>query len=432
MDKFEVIIVGAGLAGLSAAYTLARNGIEAVVVERGDYPGAKNVTGGRLYVNPVKKYLPDLWPAILEEKALERPVCAEALTMMAPETSTALRFRSEEFARPPYHSFTVLRGVLDRWLAKKAEEKGAMLVVKNRVDDLIRENGKIVGVVAGGEELGAETVIAGDGVLSLIAEKAGLRNPGAPGDYAVGFKEVIELPAPTLQERFGLGENEGAANLFLGSLTRGRFGGGFLYTNRSSLSLGLVLRIRDLVEGDDLREAPKFLDEFKARPEIAPLIAGGETVEYSAHVLPEAGYGGLIRPFADGLLIAGDAAGFALNVGLTVRGMEFAVASGALAARAYMQAREKKDFSASSLAVYAQLLEESFVLEDLKTFREAPHFLNNPRLFDHYPRLVGEILRDLFYIGAGPKQKFFATVKGKVSWNEAWSILKDLRGGSKI
>ena len=68
----------------------------------------------------------------------------ELLTLMAPETSTTLRFRAEEFARPPYHSFTVLRGVLDRWLARKAEEKGAMLVTKNRVDDLIRQNRKMM------------------------------------------------------------------------------------------------------------------------------------------------------------------------------------------------------------------------------------------------------------------------------------------------
>jgi electron transfer flavoprotein-quinone oxidoreductase len=432
LEKFEVIIVGAGLAGLSAAYTLAQNGVEAVVVERGDYPGAKNLTGGRLYLNPVKKYLPDLWPALLEEKALERTVAVEILTMMAPATSTTLRFRSEELAAPPYHSFTVLRGVLDRWLAKKAEEKGAMLVTKNRVDDLIRENGKIIGVVAGGEELGAEAVIAGDGVLSLVAEKAGLRNPSLPRDFAVGFKEVIELPPRSIEERFALGENEGAANLFLGSLTKGRFGGGFLYTNRSSVSLGLVLRIQDLMEGRPLREAPQFLDEFKARPEIAPLVAGGETVEYSAHVLPEAGFGGLIRPFAEGLLVAGDAAGFALNVGLTVRGMEFALTSGVLAARAILQAREKKDFSASSLAVYQKFLEESFVWQDLKTFEHAPHFLDNPRLFDHYPQLAGEILRNLFYIGQEPKQRFFATLKGNVGWGEAWSVLKDLRGGFKI
>jgi electron transfer flavoprotein-quinone oxidoreductase len=352
--------------------------------------------------------------------------------MMAPETSMTLRFRTEEFARPPYHSFTVLRGVLDRWLAKKAEEKGAMLVMKNRVDELIRENGKVIGVVAGGEELGAAAVIACDGVLSFVAEKAGLRTPGLPRDYAVGFKEVIELPSGSIEERLALRENEGAANLFIGSLTKGRFGGGFLYTNRSSISLGLVLRIQDLIDVQPLLEASRFLDDFKARPEIVPLIAGGETVEYAAHVLPETGFGGLIRPFADGLLVAGDAAGFSLNVGLTVRGMEFAMASGVLAARAFRQAQEKKDFSASSLSVYQKLLEESFVWQDLKTFAHAPRFLDNPRLFDHYPQLIGEILQSLFHIGNDPKQRLFATVKGKVGWEEAWSVLKDLRGGLKI
>ena len=432
MEKFEVIIVGAGLAGLSAAYILAQNGIEAVVVERGDYPGAKNITGGRLYLNPVRKYLPDLWPSLLDENALERPVSTELLTLMGPENSTTLRFRSDKFARPPHHSFTVLRGTLDRWLAKKAEEKGAMLVTKNRVDDLIRQNGKIIGVVAGGEELGADVIIVADGVLSLISEKAGLRSPGTAQEYAVGFKEVIEIPEKSIEERIGLGEKEGAAHLFVGSLTKGRFGGGFLYTNRASVSLGLVLRIKDLMDANPLLEAPRFLDEFKERPEIAPLIGGKETVEYSAHVIPETGFSGLIRPFADGLLVAGDAAGFSLNMGLTVRGMEFAMASGVLSAQTVMQARQNNDFSAASLSIYQKLLEESFVWQDFKTFEHAPQFLDNPRLFDHYPLLAGEIFQNLLWIGEDPKKKFSATVKEKIGWGEAWAILKDLRRGSKI
>ena len=239
MDKFDVIIVGAGLAGLSAAYTLAQAGIEVVVIERGDYPGAKNVTGGRLYVNPVRQYLPDIW----DEAPLERHVTNELLTMMSSENSTTIRFRSEKFNRPPYHSYTVLRATFDRWLASRAEEAGAMLVTKNLVDDIIKENGRVIGVVAGGEELGADVVIACDGALSLITEKAGLRSPGDPKNYAVGLKEVIELPRETLEDRFGLTGDEGVAQLFMGSLTQGCFGGGFLYTNKSSISLGMVVGI---------------------------------------------------------------------------------------------------------------------------------------------------------------------------------------------
>jgi electron transfer flavoprotein-quinone oxidoreductase len=428
MEKFEVIVVGAGLAGLSAAYALARDGVEVVVIERGDYPGAKNVTGGRLYTRPLENYLPELW----KEAPFERPVTSEIVTLVSAGKSLTLRFRSDEFARPPVHSYTVLRGTLDRWLAKKAEEKGAMLVTKNRVDDLLKKDGKIVGVLAGGEELGADVVIACDGALSLMAEKAGLRSLGSPHDYAVGFKEVIELSPQAIEDRFGLKGREGSAQLFLGDLTHGRFGGGFLYTNRSSLSLGLVIRIKDLAEGDPLKEAPQFLEEFKERPEISPLIAGGEMVEYSGHVISEAGFRGLIRPFADGLLVAGDAAGFSLNVGLTVRGMEFAVASGVLAAQAVKQARETKDFSSAGLSIYQALLEDSFVLEDLKTFQHAPSFLDNPRLFRHYPQMAGDLLQSLFTVGPEPKQKFSTAIREKVSWSEAWEILKDLRKGLKI
>jgi electron transfer flavoprotein-quinone oxidoreductase len=428
VEKFEVIVVGAGLAGLSAAYALAQEGIEVVVIERGDYPGAKNVTGGRLYTRPLQNFLPELW----KEAPFERPVSNEMVTLLSPDKSITLRFRSDEFARPPAHSHTVLRGTLDRWLAKKAEEKGAMLVTKNRVDDLLKKDGKVVGVLAGGEELGADVVIACDGALSLIAEKAGLRSPRSSHDYAVGFKEVIELSSQTIDDRFGLKQGEGAAQLFLGDLTQGKFGGGFLYTNRSSLSLGLVIRIKDLAEGNPLKEAPLFLDEFKERPEIAPLIAGGEMVEYSAHLISEAGYAGLIHPFADGLVVAGDAAGFSLNVGLTVRGMEFAIASGVLAAQAVKQARERKDFSAMGLSVYQRMLEDSFILKDLKTFQHAPAFMNNPRLFQHYPQIAGDLLQSLFAIGPDPKQKFSTTIREKVSWTEAWEILKDLRKGLKI
>jgi len=428
MEKFEVIVVGAGLAGLSAAYALAQEGIESVVIERGDYPGAKNVTGGRLYTRPLQNYLPDLW----KEAPFERPVANELVTLVASGKSVTLRFRSDEFASSPAHSFTVLRGTLDRWLAKKAKEKGVMLVTKNRVDDLLKKDGKVVGVLAGGEELGADVVIACDGALSLMAEKAGLKSQGTSRDYAVGFKEVIELPSPTIEERFNLKGSEGAAQLFVGDLTRGRFGGGFLYTNRSSLSLGLVIRVQDLGENIPLKEAPLFLDEFKERPEISPLIVGGEMVEYSAHLISEAGFAGLIRPFADGLLVAGDAAGFCLNVGLTVRGMEFAVASGVLAGRAVKQAREKKDFSSASLSIYQKLLEESFVLKDLKTFQHAPAFLDNPRLFRHYPQMMADLLQSLFTIEAEPKQKLSATIREKIGWSETWEILKDLRKGWKV
>lgn len=429
MEKFEVIIVGGGLAGLAAAYTLANAGIEAVVVERGDYPGAKNVTGGRIYLNPVRQYFPDgFW----EKAPLERPVTSEIFTMMAEDSSTSLRFRSGRWSEPPHQSHTVLRGNLDRWLGERAAAAGAMMVTKNRVDELIWENGKVAGVIAGGEELGAEVVLACDGALSLVAEKANLRPPGKPKDYAVGFKEVIELPRQRIEDRFNLTEGEGAAQLFMGSLTGGRFGGGFLYTNRESLSLGIVVGIKDLMEKQPLVEAPRLLEEFKRRPEVASLIEGGDMVEYSAHVIPEAGFGGITRLFGDRILVAGDAAGFALNMGVTVRGMEFAIASGVIAARAVRQAFESKDFSAESLSKYQQLLKESFVLKDMETFKAAPKVLDTPRFFNHYPQLMGNVLHEMLTIGGGPKEKISATVRRHLGIGELTGMLKDIWRGREL
>ena len=136
--------------------------------------------------------------------------------------------------------------------------------------------------------------------------------------------------------------------------------------------------------------------------------------------------------FADGIVVVGDAAGLALNLGLTVRGMDFALASGALAARAIVRARQQKDYSATCLAHYQKLLEESFVLKDLQTFRHMPQFLQNPRLFGLYPEAACRLLEKLLWVGEEPKQKLSST-----AWGEIWSLagirtLRDLWALRKV
>lgn len=428
MEKFDAIIVGGGLAGLAAAYTLAQKELEVLVLERGDYAGSKNVTGGRLYVNPVR----DLFPGLLEKAPLERFIAHEEATLMARDRSLTVRYDGSELACEPYQSYSVLRGRFDKWLAKQAERKGAMIVAKSRVDDVIMEEGRVVGVRAGGDELRADVTIASDGVLSLTAEKAGLRTPGKPVDYAVGFKEVIELDRSVLEDRFLLEGDQGAARLFMGDVTRGKFGGGFLYTNKESLSLGIVVGIKDLMDADPEAEAPELLHSFKQRPEIARLIKGGQTVEYSAHVIPEGGYRALTKLYADGILVTGDAAGFSLNIGVTVRGMEYALASGYYAAQAVLAARQAGSFSAGTLAVYEKLLNDSFVMQDFKTFQDAPQALDNPRFFKHYPELIGSIMQEVYQVPAGPKSSLYRTAKQHLNFKEMLAMVGDLRRVSKI
>ncbi len=428
MEKFDVIIAGAGLAGLAAAWTLAGEGIEVVVLERGDYPGSKNVSGGRLYLNPVRDLFPGLW----EEAPLERAIVREGATLMARNRSFTFHYTGSELRAEKPQSYSVLRSKFDRWLSERVEERGAMLLPKSLVSDVIRENGKIAGVIAGGDELRADVVIACDGVLSLIPEKAGLRSPGRAHDNAVGVKEIIRLDPSVINDRFNIGDSEGAAHLFAGDITKGLFGGGFLYTNRDSVSLGLVVSIEDIAKEEAAGDVPGLFEAFKARPEIEPLIRGGKTVEYGAHVIPEGGYRALSRLYGDGILVAGDSAGFALNLGFTVRGMEYAMASGHYAARTVIEAKKAGRYDAATLAVYQKLLEESFVLHDFKTFQDTPRVLSNPHLFGHYPELMGNLLRDLYTVPAGPKSSIFTTLRRHLTLSQLWTILKDAREVTKI
>lgn len=409
-EKVDVVIVGAGLAGLGAAYHLAGAGAEVLVVERGDYAGSKNVTGGRLYLNPVRSFYPDLFGKEAQTTApFERTVVKERLTVLADKGGASLELLGPSFAEAPPHSVTLLRGVFDRWLAEQAIARGALVVPGYKVDDLTREAGKVVGVVAAGDEVRADVVVAADGALSFIAERAGLRGRHDPGHFALGIKEVIELPSERIEERLGLAPGEGLSALYFGRITHGLVGGGFLYTNRQSLSVGLVIGMASLVEHGPGIEASALIDEFTSRPEVARLLSGGNVVEYSAHAIPEGSKRAMPRLVADGLLVVGDAAGLALNMGISVRGMDFALASGAMAAHAILEAKADGDFSATSLGRFEAAMRSNFVLQDHKTFASMPGFLENPRLYELYPQTLMNLLVALFYVDESPKASLWKT-----------------------
>jgi electron transfer flavoprotein-quinone oxidoreductase len=406
MERVDVAIVGAGLAGLSCAYVLAKAGLDVLVVERGDYPGSKNVTGGRLYMSPVRQYLPEIW----DEAPFERHVTKERLTMLSDDSSITMELRSDAYDKQPYHSYTLIRPTFDRWLADKASAAGAAVVSKYKVDQLIREGGRVSGIRAEGEDIGANVVVAADGAMSFIAEEAGLRPRHDPKHFAVGVKETVELPRKTIEDRFNLRDDEGAAQLYFGSVTKGLTGGGFLYTNRESLSIGIVAGIGPVMGDSRHLETFQLMEEFKQRPEVSALVEGGETVEYSAHTIPEGGIESLATLYDDGILVVGDAAGFALNMGIIVRGMDLAIASGVMAAETIKSAKKRDDYSDASLASYKTMLNNSFVMKDLRTFRNVWKVLNNPRLFKKYPQAINTLLTELMSVGSDAKPKLSSTV----------------------
>jgi len=233
-EKFDAIIVGGGLAGCSAAIVLANAGLEVLVVERGDFCGAKNMTGGRLYGHSLEKIIPNF----AQEAPIERKITREKISLMSEDSSLDVGFGSKKLSSNNENaSYTVLRSTFDRWLASKAEEAGAEIIPGILVDELIVEDGKVIGISATGEELYADVVILADGVNSLLAQSIGMKKELEPHQVAVGAKEVIKLGEDVINQRFAVNNGDGVAWLSCGDPTVGGFGGGLIYTNKDSVSI---------------------------------------------------------------------------------------------------------------------------------------------------------------------------------------------------
>lgn len=391
-DQFDAIIVGAGIAGSVAGYLLAKEGLDVLIIERGNFAGSKNMTGGRLYGHSLEKIM----PGFAEEAPVERKITQEKISLMTEDSAVTLDFNSEVLGVQKQASYSVLRSTFDQWLAEKAEKAGAQLIPGIRVDRLIVKDDHVCGVIAGEDELEAKIVILADGVNSLLAQKIGMRDELRPDQVAVGAKEVIELPRDVIEERFHLDRDEGAAWLFAGLPSAGRVGGGFLYTNKTSLSLGVVCTLSDL--GDSPVTVPQMVENFKAHRLIKPLIKDGKRVEYSAHLVPEGGLDMVPKLVGNGVLIVGDAAGFCINIGYAVRGMDLAVASAEAAAKAVVRAIKKTDYSKETLSEYLRLLDDSFVMKDLRLYKKFPSFMENDRIFNDYPQLAADVLTRMFVV----------------------------------
>jgi electron transfer flavoprotein-quinone oxidoreductase len=417
-DRFDVIVVGGGLAGSSAAYALAKAGVDVAVIERGPSCGSKNMTGGRLYGHSLKKLIPDF-----EERApLERRVTKEKVSLMSATGATTVEFDSGTLGGDTA-SYTVIRGKLDQWLAAEAEKAGATYVCGIRVDDLIVRNGRVRGIIAGEDKLEADVVILADGVNSLLAQKIGLAKPTDPNKVAVGLKEVIKLSDQQMKERFGAVDDNGTAWLFAGDPTLGSIGGGFLYTNKDSVSLGIVATVGDVEYSET--SVVEMLNRFKENRVIAPLIEGGELLEYSAHLVPEGGYDSLSELYGDGVLVAGDAAGMVINLGYMVRGMDLAIESGRQAANAVLYARRRGDYSKKTLSAYKTALENSFVLQDMKLYRNAPEFMENRRVFTRFPIMLEEIMRAMFTVDGESSESLVKKIMPAVSDAGVAALAKD-------
>ena len=383
-EKFDSVVVGAGPAGIAAAYTMAKAGLKVLVLEKGEKPGAKNMFGGIIFRHHTEKLAPEFW----KTAPVERHVIEYQYWFLSKDSHLLLSHRNQKF-NGQYNAFTVHRAKFDPWFAKLAEDAGAAIINRTTVDDVLMQDGKIIGVKTERGDILADVVVAADGVNSMLAKQAGIREELPQDAVVLAVKEVIAIPKQRIEERFNLGTDEGVAALLVG--WGPGMHAGFMYTNRDTISIGIAVSMRDL---DKSKQRPNVLfEQFKNHPSIAPLIKDGELKEYSAHLIPEGGYDYVANIYTDGMLVVGDAA--MLVNAVNWEGTNLAMTSGIIAGETVIEAKKQNDFSSRTLKKYRERLEESFVLKDLRKYRGIPEFFSsNPDFFTVYP----ETLNELFYM----------------------------------
>ncbi|MCB1950813.1 MAG: FAD-dependent monooxygenase [Zoogloeaceae bacterium] len=402
MEKFDVIVVGAGPSGNGAAYTLAKAGLKVLQLERGESPGTKNVQGAILYSDALEKLIPDF----RDSAPLERHVAEQRMWLMDENQScTGASYRDARFSQEPFNRYTIIRSRFDRWFSEQVKAAGALVVCETTVTGLLRDDaGKVIGVRTEREQgdILADCVILADGANALVGSRAGLRPPIDGKDMALAVKEVLFLPKETLEARFNVGNKQGVVIEIAGNITHGMAGTGFLYTNKDSISIGIGCMLNDLKRQQ--LTPYQLLEGLKQHPSVAPLIAGAEMKEYSAHLIPEGGYKALPQLVGDGWMIVGDSAGFVNAVHR--EGSNLAMTSGRFAAECLIELHQAgKPATAANLSGYKQRLDDSFVMADLKKYQHVPDLLNDqPQFLNLYPRLVSDAARDMLIVDGQTKR----------------------------
>ena len=161
-EKFDAIVVGAGPSGNTAAYTLAKAGLKVLQIERGEYPGSKNVQGAILYADALEKVIPDF----RDDAPLERHVIEQRIWVLDDNSFVGTHYRSDDYNKPPYNRYTIIRAQFDKWFSSKVREAGALLICETTVEQLLMDGDQVVGVRCDrlGGDVFADVVILADGV----------------------------------------------------------------------------------------------------------------------------------------------------------------------------------------------------------------------------------------------------------------------------
>jgi electron-transferring-flavoprotein dehydrogenase len=375
--EVDVLIVGAGPAGLAAAIHLRQlakehaKELSVMVIEKGAEVGNHGISGAVL--DP--RALDELLPSWREDFPIEAQVGTDALWYMTPGGKIGAPVPPVLDNRGKY---VVSLQKITKRMAEVAEQVGADVFASFPGQELLWEGQRVTGVRVGdkgvnrngrrkanyepGPELRAKVVLLTEGPRGTLAKQAvgklALDRDRDPQVYALGVKELWQCEAGTVQP--------GKVIHTVGyPHTAEMFGGGFIYGMAGDiLDIGLVT---GLDYRDPSTDPHDLFQRFKLHPAIQPMLAGATLVRYGAKAIPEGGLFAMPRMYADGLLIAGDSAGF-LN-GMRLKGVHLAIKSGMLAARAAFDAITAGCTDARELAAMERLFEQSWAYGELHAAR---------------------------------------------------------------
>ena len=410
-DRYNVIIVGAGLSGCAAALKCAENNLSVLLIERGKYPGSKNMFGGVFY----RKAMEELIPAFWEEAPIERAVTREELWLMDTSSTVQMAFENINYAKPPYNKFTIIRSLFDRWFAKKVEKAGAELKTSTTVTDILFEkkglmNKKAKGVLLEDKtEIYSDIVIIAEGSIGNLVHKTGLKKEKSTDSMALYVKEFLALPEEKIESRFNLEKKQGLNIGISGTPTSGAIGKGGIWINKETISLVIGTYLNQIISKNI--NPYQLLKNFKKHPLIKRRIKGAKTVEYLAHLIPKGSPGEMPRLHDHGLLVVGDALSL-----IGGKGTAYALLSGKMAAETAIQATAKDKYDRKTLSSYKnKLIELSLTKDNLSQKNKKNYFKN----YSDADLLMAKALNK-----AGNEYSKFTLETNKKKWQK---IVKELK-----
>ncbi|NQZ57411.1 MAG: FAD-binding protein, partial [Lentisphaeraceae bacterium] len=394
--KRDVIIIGAGAAGLTAALHLSKQNLKVSVLDGAIHPGSENWSGCVFFgENLADEEI--LGPGWLSETAIERKLVCRGVYMTNGVDTAGISYHNPNTFK---NCATVLRPVFDHDLAEIARSRGIEILSRTNVIGLLKENDQVIGVATEKGPLYADLVFLAEGDAAHILQKEGYSNlkEGDKGHFLQGIKEVIELSPHTIEERFKLQKDEGAAyemiirNARIGGKTVKLNMGAFIYTNRESLSIGLVLPLDNLAEhfkGDH----NNLMEWFKSLPAIKHWTAGGKRTAFGAKIINANGYKNLSQLCDNGLAIGGTCTGIGLDFPYpNYTGP--ASFTGLCLGKAVKAIKESNgDFSRENLEeYYVKAIKESQYFQDLKTTQNWADYIGKT---DNFFSLLPDVKLDI-------------------------------------